>query len=230
MNTIHCHRWLACVLCATSVTAHPDAAERAAPACISEFLADNQHGLKDDKGERSGWVEIYNAGSGTLSLAGWFLTDNRTNLTKWRFPGVSLLPAKYLVVFASGQDRGLDLGQLHTNFRLNPQGGYLALVDRATNIVSEFAVYPELAADTSYGRVAGELATVGRFLQPTPGKPNATRGTGFAPEVTFSPASGPITAPVSIQLSCGSSDAAIHYTLDGTLPSQRCRSIEAPLR
>src|SRR6185295_18885361 len=38
---------------------------------ISEFLADNQHGLKDEDGERSGWIEIYNWGTSTLHLAGW---------------------------------------------------------------------------------------------------------------------------------------------------------------
>src|SRR5438552_3428139 len=43
---------------------------------ISEFLADNQHGLKDDDGERSSWIELYNGGTGTVDLNGWYLTDS----------------------------------------------------------------------------------------------------------------------------------------------------------
>jgi len=52
--------------CASSVAA----ADAPASAEISEFLADNQHGLKDDDGERSGWIEIGNRSSATLHLAG----------------------------------------------------------------------------------------------------------------------------------------------------------------
>src|SRR5439155_20560352 len=33
---------------------------------------------------------------------GWFLSDTLTNLTKWRFPRVVMLPDSYLMVFASG--------------------------------------------------------------------------------------------------------------------------------
>jgi CotH kinase protein/Lamin Tail Domain/Chitobiase/beta-hexosaminidase C-terminal domain len=229
MKAIQCQCCLACVLYAASMITHLQAAETMATACISEFMADNQHGLKDDDGERSGWIEIYNAGGATLNLAGWFLTDSPTNLTKWQLPSVSLLPEKYLVVFASGKDRARDRVHLHTNFRLNARGGYLALVDHATNIISEFAAYTEQSADTSYGRVPGELATVGRFLHPTPGKPNATHGPGFAPEVMFSRPSGTVSASVGIQLSCGLSRAAIHYTTDGTLPSRRSPVYRGPL-
>src|SRR4051812_41026682 len=62
------------------------AADLPASAEISEFLADNQHGLKDEEGQRSGWIEIYNRSPVTIHLAGWFLTDATNDLTKWRFP------------------------------------------------------------------------------------------------------------------------------------------------
>ena len=55
-------------------------------AYLSEFLADNQHGLADDDGDHSGWIELHNGGAATVNLAGWFLTDNAANLTKWRVP------------------------------------------------------------------------------------------------------------------------------------------------
>src|SRR5437763_17565 len=37
---------------------------------ISEFLADNQHGLKDEDGECSPWIELYNGGRATINLNG----------------------------------------------------------------------------------------------------------------------------------------------------------------
>src|SRR5947207_1448201 len=106
---------------------------------ISEFLADNQHGLKDEDGECSPWIELYNGGRATINLNGWFLTDTAANLTKWRLPQVALLPDKYMVIFSSGKNRTKDLAHLHTNFRLEQQGSFLALVGPAANVISKFA-------------------------------------------------------------------------------------------
>lgn len=72
---------------------------------ISEFMAQNVSGLQDDHGEASDWIEIYNSGEREQSLAGWFLTDSEDDLTKWKFPEVSLAPQTRLVVFASGRDQ-----------------------------------------------------------------------------------------------------------------------------
>ncbi len=187
-------------------------------AYLSEFLADNQHGLLDDDGERSGWIELHNGGAASVNLAGWFLTDNSTNLTKWRFPGVVLLPDKYLVVFASAKNRTKDLAHLHANFRLAQPGNYLALVNPTTNVVSEFTPAQQ-SADISDGRVRGEPSLRGRFLKPTPGKPNASSGTGFAPEVVFSKPSGNFTTPFTVELSGRATGAVVRFTLDGTIPT-----------
>lgn len=114
------------------------AAERFDTVYLSEFLADNRQGLLDEDGERSGWIELHNGGTTPVNLGGWFLTDSATNLAKWRIPGVVLLPDKYLVVFASAKNRATNLVHLHANFRLDPQGSFLALVNPAKQIVSEF--------------------------------------------------------------------------------------------
>src|SRR5262249_40251310 len=101
---------------------HARAADSFNSVYISEFLAENQHGLQDSDGDYSGWIELYNASSDVVSLESWFLSDTATNLTKWRFPRVSILPSNYLVLFASGKGRIKDLAHLHTNFRLDKNG------------------------------------------------------------------------------------------------------------
>lgn len=197
---------------------------------ISEFLADNQHGLQPPEGERSGWIELYNAGSDVVNLAGWFLSDSPAHLAQWRFPPVGILPGNYLVVFASGKGRTNDLAHLQTNFRLAPKGGYLALSGPATNLVCEFAPgYPAQSADVSYGRVLGEPRICGYFSKPTPGKPNQSAGDGFAPKVAFSRHSGSFTEGFSLRLSCASARALIRYTLDGELPTRASPVYETPL-
>ncbi|MEN9576433.1 MAG: hypothetical protein RL514_4288 [Verrucomicrobiota bacterium] len=195
---------------------------------LSEFLAINRRGLLDDDGDRSGWIELHNGGTNPVNLDGWFLTDSRTNLSKWRFPGVVLLPDKYLLVFASGKDRTQGLAHLHTNFKIAPQDGYLALVDPKARVISEFAPTQQ-SADVSDGRVRGEPAIRGYFALPTPGRPNAGSGPGFAPEVVFSQLGGNFTEPYTVSLSTGAASAVVRYTLDGTLPSQSSPVYAAPL-
>ena len=71
---------------------------------ISEFLADNESGLRDEDGDWEDWLELYNPDSEPADLGGHFLTDNPDNLTKWRIPdGTSLQPRGFLVIFASGK-------------------------------------------------------------------------------------------------------------------------------
>jgi hypothetical protein len=120
---------------------------------ISEFLASNTTGLRDEDGDYSDWVEIFNAGTNIVNMDGWFLTDSAANLTKWRFPSVNLSPGSFLIVFASGKNRAVAGSPLHANFSLNAGGEYLALVkpDGAT-IASEFAPeFPRQVANISYG-------------------------------------------------------------------------------
>ncbi|NBV23337.1 MAG: hypothetical protein EBS05_15635 [Proteobacteria bacterium] len=205
------------------------AAERFDSVYLSEFLAINRAGLRDNDGDHSGWIELYNGGNSPVNLAGWNLTDTRTNLTRWRFPGVVLLPDKYLLVFASAKDRTKDLAHLHTNFKLAPEGNYLALVNPQGGVVSEFAPATQ-SPDVSDGRVRGEPAIRGYFNQPTPGRPNASGGIGFAPEIAFSHPSGNFTEPFTLTLSTGPvTNAVIRYTLDGNLPTQTSPVWPGPL-
>src|SRR5437763_8327243 len=72
---------------------------------INEFMAANARTLLDEDGASSDWIELYNSGSDSVNLDGWFLTDATNSLTKWRMPAVTMLPDSYLVIFASGKNR-----------------------------------------------------------------------------------------------------------------------------
>jgi hypothetical protein len=72
---------------------------------INEFLSSNINGILDEDNEYSDWIEIYNAGSNSVSLSGYALTDNINTPLKWVFPDIALSANDYLLVFASGKDR-----------------------------------------------------------------------------------------------------------------------------
>lgn len=119
---------------------------------ITEFMAANDAGLVDEDGDFSDWIEIHNPTNEAVTLDGWSLTDNADELSRWGFPNRSLAPGEYALVFASGKDRTPTEGELHTNFRLDKDGEYLAIVDPAGEAVHAFgAAYPKQSGDVSYG-------------------------------------------------------------------------------
>lgn len=143
---------------------------------ITEFMAENTATLADDDGAFSDWIEIRNPDPTPLNLAGWHLTDDAGDLGKWTFPAVMLDPGAYLVVFASNQNRTTPGQPLHTNFRLDNDGEFLALVAAdgttiAQSYSSDNGEFPQQYADVSYGRVTGTSDET-YFLAPSPGAAN----------------------------------------------------------
>ena len=157
---------------------------------ISEFLAVNDRVLDDQDGDDSDWIELHNVGDSSMSLDRWYLTDDATDLRKWRFPDVTLDAGGYLVVFASGKDRNDPANELHTNFKLSSDGEYLALVmpDGQTIAHQIGPDVPPQVTDVSYGIPTGmeysRLITAGAPAQRVdsdqrrPGSHGARRGAG----------------------------------------------------
>ncbi|MCC5805074.1 MAG: CotH kinase family protein [Opitutales bacterium] len=74
---------------------------------INEFMASNGATLADEDGDYEDWIELRNFGDAPVSLDGWGLSDNAGNPFKWVFPeGTVLEPDGFLLVWASGKDRG----------------------------------------------------------------------------------------------------------------------------
>ena len=120
---------------------------------ITELMAFNGTTLADQDGDFSDWIELHNTGPTPVNLAGYYLTDDADDLTRWQFPSTDLGAGGYLVVFASGKDRAVPGQELHTNFGLNNAGEFLALVNPdATTIESQYAPeFPNQVLDVSYG-------------------------------------------------------------------------------
>jgi hypothetical protein len=119
---------------------------------ISEFMARNGSGIVDEDGSREDWIEIFNAGTNTVNLFNWSLTDNAGNLTKWRFPATNIGPGRFIIVWASDKNRRIPGAPLHTNFKLSDTGEYLALVRADGSIATQFSpTFPLQAPNVSYG-------------------------------------------------------------------------------
>lgn len=190
---------------------------------ITEIMACNRLGLVDEDQQRPDWIELYHGGSEVVNLAGWSLTDDPARPRKWMFPAVPFLPGQHIVVFASGKDRRPPGGQLHTNFRLDRNGEYLALFGPdSEEPISEFSPsYPPLTKALSFGlkrrRAQQEVseADLCFFSRPTPGRINAEPAREYLEPPVFSRHRGVVDEPFALTLS-GPSE--IRYTTDGSAP------------
>lgn len=119
---------------------------------LTEFLAENQEGPKDEDGESSDYLEIHNPDAEPYNLSGCRLTDRASETGRWVFPTVVLQPGARLLVWASGKNRTNPKTPLHTNFRLEKSGGYLALFPATGEVpLTEYVTYPPQFTDRSYG-------------------------------------------------------------------------------
>ncbi|HTD86259.1 MAG TPA: lamin tail domain-containing protein, partial [Candidatus Binatia bacterium] len=143
---------------------------------ITEFMAVNNGTLLDENGDAEDWIELHNAGTNVVNLDGWFLTDKSTQLTQWRFPATNFPPGTYMIVWASSKNRRVPGAPLHTNFRLNNEGEYLALVrpDGITIASSYPPPFSPQVNGVSYGFPVAPMTTtliptgaVARVLVPT---------------------------------------------------------------
>lgn len=121
---------------------------------LNEVQAENLTGPLDNFSEREPWLELYNSGTNTISLNGFYLGTNYSSATNWAFPaGASIAPGQFLVVWLDGQPAQTAGVALHTSFRLNPAGGAVVLarlVSGSPQIV-DYLNYQPLPANYAYG-------------------------------------------------------------------------------
>ncbi|HXJ60397.1 MAG TPA: lamin tail domain-containing protein [Verrucomicrobiae bacterium] len=195
------------------------------PVQITEFLAENESGLRDEDGDYSDWIEIYNPSAVPVALGGYQFLAGATN---WTFPSMSLSGQEFLVVFASGKNRTNPAALLHTNFKLSSAGEYLALRDASNNVLSEFApAYPPQRADYSAGREADGRMVY--FQTPTPGFVNGDSFAGFVEDLALNVKRGIFSAPVQVVITNFTAGAVIHYTLNGATPTETSPLYTGPL-
>ncbi|MDE0867085.1 MAG: lamin tail domain-containing protein, partial [Rubripirellula sp.] len=186
---------------------------------ISEFSAAHTEAYKQVEGD---WIELHNRGSASVNLDGWSLTDDADNLAKWIFPNVTIRARSRMVIFATGEDiSSTSLSKpSHTNFKLNPNGEYLALCSPETpRQAMSPIVFPEQAAGVSYGLNKNNDWVY--FSKPTPGATNDSKTvSGRVNPVHFGlPRGFYERKAVYLTLSTDTPGANIRYTTDGDTPA-----------
>ena len=120
-------------------------------------------------------MELYNAGSQPINLAGIYLSDDLREPDKWRIPDVEIPPFGFIVFWADSDE---GQGALHTNFRLSASGEEIGLfdTDENDNATIDWISYGPQRVDMSYGRYPDGSEQFLGFSKPTPGTKNISGG------------------------------------------------------
>ncbi|MDZ7935149.1 MAG: CotH kinase family protein [Emticicia sp.] len=189
---------------------------------INEVMASNETTIADSFGEYSDWIELYNANGSSVDLANYYMSDDASNLTKFRFTstaGQVVIPANgLLIIWASGV---ISRGTRHTNFSLSASGEAIVLTaPNGTTLIDGFS-FGKQRTDVSYGRLPNGGVDFKYF---SPSSPNASNNSanayiGILEPPIFSHSGGFYSSPFSLSISHTETGASIYYTNDGSIPN-----------
>jgi len=142
---------------------------------INEVMASNTSFVADDAGEYDDWLELYNAGSGTINLTGKYLTDDLTNWNKFALPAVGITTGQFRIVWL---DNDPEQGSFHSTFKIGNDETDLwliALEEGVPRIVDHFNPV-SFVTDSSSERTTDGGATIALTNTPTFGTTNSFVG------------------------------------------------------
>ena len=155
---------------------------------INEIVAGNSI-YKDEYGNKSDYVELYNGGDDDVNIAGWYISDNKSNPTLCPFPVTDSvktnIPAKGRIIVWF--DKQPSLGVLHVSKGLSKAGETITLsrIDVWGDLETvDMVKYPALEKNMSYSRVPdGSDNWV--IQAPTFNLPNSNGTSIINPEAAF---------------------------------------------
>lgn len=189
---------------------------------INEICSNNYISYEDDYDEKGDWVEFYNAGSSSINMAGMYLTDDFSNLTKFRIPSTN---SSQTTISANDHrvfwfDEETYKGPIHASFKLSGTGERLALVASNGTTIIDSITFSELSYDVTYGRTSDGSSAWSYFPVPTPDKANTGGGyLGIAGKAAFSIDAGFYPSTIQVSLTTPDPSSTIYYSLNGNEPS-----------
>ena len=173
---------------------------------ISEACTVNDRGLPAGSPDTCDWLELRNESGESLSLEGYYLSDDMDEPRLYPLSGT----------LASGECLLIRLPEDSGPFALSSAGESVYLTEESGTICDILNI-PYIPADCSYGKEQGRCLY---YAVPTPGMPNSGGSESICAEPVVSVASGWYEEPFTVTLS-GEGD--IYYTLDGSLPTKSSR-------
>lgn len=179
-------------------------------------------------------VELYNPNSFSVSLQSYYLSNDRTNLFKWKFPTTFTLAANgYGMVFLSGINESKQAAgtwYYHTNFQIDQCKKQWLILTTNTGVVRDSVYIQQTAQGHTWGRIdVNQMGISAWRLYQTHSfplaNPNVGYFKGYMPKPVFKPTQGWGQNAQELQILVNGWDAdstitcnEVHYTTNGSYP------------
>lgn len=141
---------------------------------INEVMASNTRTATDNNGQYDDWIELFNKTNTAVNVGGWLISDDATNLNKWKIPANTTIPANgYLIIWADEDSSQNTAAHLHANFKLSGSGEAVYLSNSTGTLIDE-VVFGAQRTDFGFARRPNGT---GNFVIQTPTF-NANNNTG----------------------------------------------------
>lgn len=176
---------------------------------INEFLASGS--------DSEDWVEIYNDSDSDVDLQNYYITDNSSELTKWKFPTSVTIKSKGFLIIWLDDENNASGSDLHANFKLNKDGEEILLVDTDGTTIIDSITFPKQSKDISMGRFPDGSENFETFTKPTPKFPNSLddKETSLPPIPSYN--RGCYSSGIKLDFDVDK-NTAVYYTTDGSNP------------
>ena len=194
---------------------------------ISEVCPHNDAVIYDSVGFYHDFIKVENSSSLPIDLEGYGLSDESTQLGKFRFPSLVLEPGESVTVWADEKtvfaDAYSDDEALFSGFRLNDHD-FLYLTDPNDLVIDALRI-PQIKRNMSYlRRFAGDR---GQKDIPEDMDTEYTAVSGSISPPTFSVPSGYYDSPFILSMDGGINP--VYYTIDGSSPCTFGMKFEEPV-
>jgi hypothetical protein len=155
------------------------------PLVINEFMASNDSWNIPGESEFEpfpDWIEIYNTSDTAVNMAGWYITDDLTDVVKYQLPIddplLTTIPAHgFLILYCDALGEGL-----HTNFKLSSGGEAVGISENGLHFNDRYTY-----CESGCGLPLPETDnSVGRLFDGSPNWVIFNFGSGFPPTSGFS--------------------------------------------
>ena len=192
-------------------------------------MSSNNASIADEDGDHSNWIEILNTSKDSASIGRYGLSDSNSDKFKWIFPDTVIGPGEFLLVWASGKNRKISGKPLHCNFSIS-QDGEDILLTSPDGTLQDHLKPVLIPQNTSIGRDKENGANWVFFEKPTPGAINTSESFfGVLSKPVFSHTPGFYSSDFQLTITHPDKDVALHYTLDGSEPTENSPLYDSPI-